>query len=506
MKGWGDTGPRSRWGGLLRGSLAISAGFVLFRFLLTPVRMQVLTRVLTPEAYGVVTLLSMTASALAMILSAGGFEWLLRCLPAADPQGQLRAFRSVFTVSSALIILSCGVVLAVPESWFSVVSGGGTVSRPAVAVMFLLFMHIHQRLYYLLGCRRHFQARITQLLWSDAWFLAVIPWGLAAVWTAEHAVWAWCLWLAVVVLVTGRWVPVWRLWSVSGGAGMLGRMLGVGLPMMPVLLAEWMFRLVGQYVLLVRIDAGTMALYALAFNIAGIGYVVGVPLIDALTTEFNAVRGTGGGADDPLIREAARRIISRAVRFVLAVSVPAGLAFIFLADPVVRLLAGPAFAPTAGLLPWTAVIPGFLLMNLLLARLLLADGRSGSVGVISLAGGLVALGLCLPWVDRFGARGALAAVTVGLALTSGGMGWQAKLSRWLHPGELRVARMIAGTFLMAVVFAVLGWCAALPMVRLALACGVTVVVLIGSGWVRLADFPKADHAAFRPGPEGVADA
>jgi len=59
---------------------------------------------------------------------------------------------------------------------------------------------------------------------------------------------------------------------------------------------------------------------------------------------------------------------------------------------------------------------------------------------------------------------------------------------------------------MAVVFAVLGWCAALPMVRLALACGVTVVVLIGSGWVRLADFPKADHAAFRPGPEGVADA
>jgi len=478
------------WAGALRGGVAVSAGFVLMRFLLTPIRMQVLTRVLSPADYGLVTLLSMSAHAMAMVLSAGGFELLLRRLPYADPQEQDSVFRSVLMVSTLLGLVACGLVVlgAVPSLGSS--SGPVGVSRAAAAALFLLFLHTQQRLYYLLGCRRYLAARTTQLLWSDAWFLAVVPWGLATTLTAEVAVWAWCAWLLLVTVLTWRWVPLGRVWSASGDGVPLGRMLAIGLPMLPVVLSEWTFRLVGQYVLLARTDAATMALYALAFNIAGIGYVVGVPLIDSMSTEFNALQGeAGAGPADPRVRDSLRRIVSRAVRFILAVTVPVGLAFVFLAEPIVRLLAGPAFARAAELLPWTALVPFLLLTNLLLARLLLANGRSPAVGAGSVAGAGVALGLCLLWVDSHGPRGALLAITSGLAVTTLLMACRAPVFQWFDSRELRWGRLASGGILLAAAFAALGHPDALPLARLAGAGGVTVAVVFSCGWLRRSDFP-----------------
>lgn len=478
------------WGGVLRGGVAVSAGFVLLRFLLTPIRMQVLTRVLSPADYGMVTLLSMSAHAMAMVLSAGGFELLLRRLPYAGPREQDGVFRSVLLVSSLLGLLACALVLlgAVPS--LVPTSGPGAVSRAAAAALFLFFLHTQQRLYYLLGCRRYLAARTTQLLWSDAWFLAIVPWGLATALTAEFAARVWCAWLLLMIALTWRWVPLGRVLTTSGDGVPLGRMLSIGLPMVPAVLAEWLFRLVGQYVLLARTDAATMALYALAFNIAGIGYVVGVPLIDSMSTEFNAIQGgAAGGAPEPPVRYALRRIVSRAVRFIFAVSVPVGLAFVFLAEPIVRLLAGPAFARVADLLPWTAPVPFLMLANLMLARLLLANERSAAVGAGSIAGAAVALGLSLLWVDFHGPRGVLLAITCGLAVTTLLMVCRATVFQWVDQKELRWGRLVGGGIFLAAAFAALGRPAALPLVRLAGAGVITVVVAIGFGWLRRSDFP-----------------
>jgi O-antigen/teichoic acid export membrane protein len=281
-------------------------------------------------------------------------------------------------------------------------------------------------------------------------------------------------------------------------------MLAIGLPMLPVVLAEWTFRLVGQYVLLARTDAATMALYALAFNIAGIGYVVGVPLIDSASTEFNALHGgVQGRAADPRLQDSLRRIVSRAVRFILVVTVPVGLAFVFLAEPIVRLLAGPAFARAADLLPWTALVPFLLLTNLLLARLLLADGRSAAVGAGSVAGAGVALGLCLLWVDALGPRGALLAITCGLAVTTLFMVCRAPVFQWVDPRELRWGRLAGGGILLAGAFAALGRPDALPLARLAAAGGVGVAVVIGFGWLRRGDFPAENVSGNQvPGGRG----
>ena len=472
---------------MLNGSISVSFAFILLRFILTPIRMQVLTRLLDPADYGIITLLSMSATAAAMLLSGGGFEVLMRRLPQADGDQRIRIFRSVFFVSSALGILAFVGMLMLPSMWsrFASIS---LSTKFAAALLCLLFLHIHQRIYYLLGCRQHIRARVTQLLWSDCWFVAILAFGFMVTWTAESAVWVWCGWLILVTVVTWRWVPLGRIMKISGEGMPAREVLAMGLPMLPLVMAEWTFKLVGQYILLAQSGAATMALYALAFNIAGIGYVVGVPLVDSLTTQFNGVYGAGSHREGSAASIELRRIVSQALRIIITVAVPVGLLFVFLAPPIVQLLAGPAFARAANFLPWTSLIPLLLLLNLLLARILLASGRSMAVGFGSLGGAGIALIACLLTVGRYGIPGILSSVSAGLLVTTVFMAIRARLFSWVDMKELRPGRLLAGGLLLAIAFASLGMLEGYSIMRLGAAGIVGGAVVVGFRWLTLDDF------------------
>lgn len=470
------------WVALARGTLAASAGFVLLRFALTPVRMRVLTGLLSPGDYGLVTLFSMTAFGAATILSLGGFELLLRHLPGAEPEARRGFFRGVWLVTSAAGLAAAVLTLAgvLPRAW---IGGQAGLSRPALALLLLGFLHMQQRTYFLLGSREHLRARATQLLWSELWFLPLLAGAPAGGWDAERAAWAWCGWMLAVSLATWRWVPLGRVWAAREGRQPARRWLALGLPMLPAALGEWTFRLVGHYVLLARAGATVMAFYALALNVAMVGYVAGVPLIDGCVTEFNRVHARGSGT-----RRELRRIVSRGARGVLAVAIPVALALVWLRAPLLRLLADPAFAAAADLLPWAAAVPLLLLGNLLLARLLVALGRAAVVGWGSLAGAALALTFCLLWVPGHGARGALVAIQCALALVDLYFGWRARLPGWLDLRELGPLRLAGGGVLLAGVYAAAGAAPWSAPSQLALAGGATFGVLAVLRWIRPGDF------------------
>ena len=264
----------------LTGSLFLTLGFVVVRFLITPIRIKVITTLLSPSAYGVVTLLSMTAHGLALIVSVGGFELLLRRLPALDTGGRRGLFHQVFILSTT-IGLGAALVLALlwnRAGWLGSMSG--RLSLVAALVLYLLFLHVQQRIAYLLGCRDHFRARALQLLWGDLWFVPVLALMAVISWNAESIVWTWSGWLFLVLVLTWRWMPS-GAWIMAENPPMsLRQTFRQSVPILPVLVGDWVFRLTGHYTLLIHWDAATMAFYALAMNVALTGQVAGVPLID----------------------------------------------------------------------------------------------------------------------------------------------------------------------------------------------------------------------------------
>jgi O-antigen/teichoic acid export membrane protein len=471
----------------LRSAFSASLLFIALRFLLTPIRMKFLTNILKPDDYGVVTLLSMTAHGLALVFSLGGFEVLLKSLPGADEATRRKMFRGVLILSSALGLVMSGWVLVGWHWGWSFNLRFPGISGPAVAVTLILFLHVMQRIYYLLGRLEHLKARTIQLLWSDLWFLPLLPVVFLFYWNAERVTWIWCGWLLIVILATWKWVPLGEVLRHREDRVSLRTLLVIGLPILPIVLGEWILRLVGHYVLLAQTDAATMALYALALNIATVGYVAGVPLVDVFSTEFNYHYGRADRSLEDRLA-AIRPVVSRCLRIIAAISIPTGLALVFLPEPLVRLLASSAFMGAADLAPWAAAVPLLMLLNLLLARILVAYGRNNVVGIGSLLGALTALLLCLLWIDTHGARGALLAIECALAVSTAFFGWQSGLIRLLDRHEIHLLSVVLGGIVLGICFFALDYASICGLYKIILAGCVSLGVLVGFRWVRRSDF------------------
>lgn len=470
------------------GALSITLGFVALRFLITPLRIKIITTVLSPEDYGVVTLLSMTAHGLGLIVSVGGFELLLRRLPGLDAAGRRSIFHAVLVLSTTGGLVA-GLLLAGlwnRVAWLDSLSS--RLSAGAAVVLFILFLHVQQRIHYLLGSRDHFRSRTLQLLWSDLWFLPVLAGMGFVAWSAETAVWTWSAWLALILICTWRWVPMGAFVSPGAAPVSLRDAFWQSVPILPVLVGDWVFRLTGHYALLIHWDATTMAFYALAMNVALTGQVAGVPLIDLCCVDLGkAMSQTGANRGlSPDLEEMG--IVSRGFRHILAVSAPVSLVLLFMPEDIIDFLAGPAFRDAADLLPWAAFLPLLLLFNLLLARMLMLLGRSFWVAFGSILGALVALVLCAFVVPAYGARGALLSIACAAALVDGLYVFEIRAWRWLDLASVRWPGLLIGVAILVGVFAHVRLVPGGAFARLAVAGILSMLILWASGCVRRQDF------------------
>lgn len=468
------------------GGVGISIGFVLFRFMLTPIRIRVLTELLAPADYGMITLLSMSATGMAFVFSLGGFEVWLRRLPGADAQERLILFRSVFLMSSLMGALAAvGIALGWgPTVWYA--ADQVRLSPASVAILFLAFLHVHQRLYYLLGCNQHARARITQLLWGDLWFLLLIPVGYYGGWTAQRALWVWSFWTLFSVLWTWRWVPLTASLRRRPEKMRQSGELLVGLSILPIIMAEWIFRLAGQYVLIKTHGAETMAFYALALNLALVGYAAGVPLVDVCMTALNR-QHAGLDSDSRFPPRHLASLFTRAVRWIMAINLPVTLALIFLSAPLLSVLASEAFRPAEVYLPWAALLPGLMLLNLLLGRLALTLGRSSSAAWAAMMGALTSVVVGVAAAERFGAPGVFIAVTAGLLLTCLGLIIALKVWHWILWRELALLQFACGGVLLIGLYVGLAILPVTGWMKLGVAAIGVLLVWKGFRWVGKTD-------------------
>ena len=459
-------------------ALGATFGFVLLRALLTPLRIRVVTGLLDPGAYGALTLLSMTVHGLAIIASLGGFETLLRKLPSAEPPERFRIFGVVFAVSSI-----CGVVAAIAIGLFwvrlDVISEMAThISTAAAICLFLLFLHIQQRIYWLLGCRAYWPSRLLQLMWSDLWFVPLLVVMFFFAVTAETASWVWVCWLLVVSLLSWRFVPVGRGIKALVDTPWSGALVLSGLPLLPVVLGEWVFRLSGHYVLLAYTSATDMAFYALSLNIALIGLIAATPMVDMLCVELSHVFAGDEHGHDEKPSPAVRRILSDGLRHLFAVLAPAVLVMIFMPADIVGFFAAEDFLPAAVFLPYAAIMPVLLTFNLLFARILMLCSRQKSIVCGSLAGAVGAVILCMLFVPAYGVNGALLGIATACFSVDLLYAVQLRLWRWIDwslAGCLKIlstfAVLAAGVYVVSVMPMAGIW----RLLAAAVFCAITVV-------------------------------
>ena len=477
-------GPR---GGTLA-FLLLSFGYVAFRFLLVPVRTRLLTEWLPKDVYASLNLAIMTVTLLATSLSLGSFEYLVRHLPGRSEREQAALLRLILLRLAAPVWTLAGIAAAAASR--SGVRALGPADWGLLWAGFVLTSLLLHEVFYLLGRAEILRMRLVQVGQNDLWFLALGLAGAGAFGSLTGSLSAWVSWLGLVTLVGMRRLP-WRAWRLAPAETVpLSAIIRFGLPLLPTICGEALFRLADRYALLLWRDSATLADYTLCANISMIVYVVGASLMDLIIPHLFAHRnqsGTAGGPGSP--NPDMRRLFSLMLRYALGLSLVAGAGMLILHRDVLAVLSGPAYRDAAHLLPWTAGVPLFFLVSLVAGRGLVAMDRTRWLGGATLAAAGVNLLLNLLWVPRHGAIGAALANTASLALLTLALGRALGWRRWITVARLLPGRILGAGLTGAAWFLAVreGLPAAGPGLRLGAAALGAAVLLAAWGIVRHED-------------------
>lgn len=447
----------------------LSFGYVGLRFLLSPVRSRLLTEQLPKPVYGALTLATTTVTFVATLLALGGYEFLVRRLPGLGPARQ-KGWLSLMLRRLALPgwLLGGAVAAGLWATGFFPEWHGADLA--CLWVDLGLTLWLLYRVFFALGCNRMGTLRAIQLFQNDLWFLAVVACGAWAAASFTHALWIWTGWLAVLAAAVLAFDRHPGPSEAPVGEGVRD-VLAFGLPLMPMMLGENLFRIADRYLLLAFRDMSVVAEYTLAMNVAMMAFVTGASLLDLTIPHLYAAanrRAEGGAAGRREPDGEMRRLFSLMLRHVTGLGAVLGLGLAFFRKDVFAIIAGPEFRDAAALMPWAAGVPLAFLLATVASRALLAQNRSRLVGGATLGAALLNLAVDMAVVPRWGAPGAAVATLGSLVALAGVLFGVLGGMRWIDREVLKPVRVALGIAGCAAAF----W-------------GITVLLPEASPWVRL---------------------
>ncbi len=221
------------------------------------------------------------------------------------------------------------------------------------------------------------------------------------------------------------------------------RALGFGLPLVPHLLAKWALNFADRLILERYVSLAAIGLYTLAYQLGLSINMVMTSLNRAWTPFFYRKMALEDG--EP--------IVARLATYYAWVLIWLSLGIIVLAEPVIALIASPAYRAAYRLVPWIAVAFLFQGFYFLESSVILFTRRTVYLPRLTAVAALFNIGLNMALVPRFGVM-ASAVITAGsylfLAFST------IVLSHRLHPLRYEWRRIALGG-VAALVLAVIGW-------------------------------------------------
>jgi len=475
-------------------------GFLLLRFILGPIRIKVLTSLLTKPQYGTLTLIGVTLSSIALVSSLGSLEFLLVKLPGRSRDYQHRMFKTILLLFGGLALMIA--LLGVPALLLALGHVGPleAVDLLLCGILLVLSVHLNHRSFYLLGIMDYSRSRLTQLMFADLWFLPALFFIGRGGLNIRTVLWIWVGWHLFTMATTHRWVALGEVARAPLSRDTAREVLRFGWPLVPMILGDWLVRAQDRYVLLAFTDISVVASYALGVSIVLIGVQLGDAALDILMTEFFRVcNRIGSHAPAVLTAEAAVRFrFTVMVRYCLVIALGVALATLWLAEPIIRFMSSPEFIDTALLLPWLAPYVALYLLYIILSKVFIALNRSREMGWASFANAFVNLAANLLLVPLCQGRGAAVAANLSMAALAAYLGLRIRWWQWMDWPALRAPRLIALAACGAAVFALIAArVSATSFVKL-LVAGAAYLGLV----MLLGLFTRQDTALFagQPGP------
>ena len=428
----------------------LSLFFTLAALALAPVRIVLLTRVLSEADYGIFNLLTTTVASIGFVALLGQRQYLIFALPGQPPvrQGQLvwssLAVAALSGAAFALAFFAASRTVPVLREAF----GPGLVLVGAAFIV--LYAVAHLGMGYLLAIGEVVRYRLQVFLTSNLWMVALIP---ALLWFAPSLDQLAGLWLAGLA-VPMLWIARWALRALGEGArarpvpALMRESARYGLPLISRNVANSLIRLVDRYVILRFLGATQVGLYTLPIML--VGYAADtVYFLEFFFPHVSSRWQANRAAGRPGCSGEASDYFHLALRICLLVAVPLAAGVLLWGGDLVRLLAGESYASVNFLF---ALLAGQILLIPLshfLHFAMMLDDRTRVIGrtILLSTGANVVLNLLL--IPRIGLAGAALSGTASYAVLVASSLWAGRLLAHLRWRRLRPLPLLAATAAMA---------------------------------------------------------
>ena len=424
--------------------------FTLAALALAPVRIVLLTRVLSEADYGIFNLLTMTVASIGFVALLGQRQYLIYALPgkSAFRQGE-HAWSSLAVAAVSGLVFALAFVVAsrafpvLRESFGAELIGIG-------AVFIVLYAAAHLGMGYLLAIGEVVRYRLQVFLTSNLWMVALIP---ALLWfspSLDHLAWLWLAGLAVPMV----WIARWSLRALGEGArarpvpGLMRESVRYGIPLISRNIANSLMRLVDRYVILRFMGATQVGLYTLPIML--VSYAADtVYFLEFFFPHISSRWQANRAAGRPGCSGEASDYFHLALRICLLVAAPMAVGVLLWGGGLVRLLAGESYASVSYLF---ALLGGQIVLIPLshfLHFAMMLDDRTRVIGrtILFSTGANFALNL-LP-IPRIGLSGAALSGTVSYAILVATSLWAGRLWPHMQWRALRPFPLLGATAAMA---------------------------------------------------------
>lgn len=416
-------------------------------------RVVFLTRSLSINEYGVLSVLQTTMMVLSYLFSLGAFQYVYKETAASGLH--ISALKSIvvgvgitslfWTLVGTLLsplLLKSGVL------GFGLLEWGLTLTASALsAILFVL-------IYFLYGQRQVVFYNLLLFLRGYAWLYILIPTILLfdARLTVTWVVASWVMLIVIALVQAVRRIGFSRLNRAPIDMSWFRYSIKYGVPLLPFFLSIWGMLAISKYVLTYVCDSIQVALFSLAYTIFDMVYLVSVSVSQTLSPYIFA---------DWKEKNQSSIYFEVALKYSTLLAILLALEALLVSEQVIQLLAGEVYVGASAFMPLMAPLPLLRVLSVSLEQRLMATNRTRQMGAIYVICLLCTLVVGL-WLGQvWGVNGVVAALLFAHIMLLAMMAWKVRGEIKIDGKFLSFYRIFGSS--MSLVFLVYLWRAVSPL-------------------------------------------